>query len=148
MIRTVNRASAISLKRELLPVLWVQLKAVYSASWCRLLLNKRKKQKLNIFIVKHCNWLPCAHSACRQAGKIEILFQLSWLFHRWCTPLMTKYYFWSLPLLTALFQKLCVGSPHIRMNVTFTVKSLSDMEYFFICNCKFFSSIFDQVKLE
>ena len=27
-----KRASAISVKRELLPVLWVQLKAVYSAS--------------------------------------------------------------------------------------------------------------------
>ena len=40
---TVNRASAIS-------VLWVQLKAVCSASWCRLVLIRGKKQKLIIFI--------------------------------------------------------------------------------------------------
>ena len=46
----LNRASAISIKRELLPVLWVQLKAVYSMSWCHLVLIRERKQKLIIFI--------------------------------------------------------------------------------------------------
>ena len=41
-------------------------------------------------------------------------------------------------MLTAFFQKLCVESPHILMTVIFTFKSLLDMEYFFIGNCKFF----------
>ena len=46
----LNRASAISVKRETLPVLWVQLKAVYSTSWCNLVLIRERKQKLIIFI--------------------------------------------------------------------------------------------------
>ena len=35
-IMTENRACAIGVKRELLAVLWAQLKAVYSTSWRRL----------------------------------------------------------------------------------------------------------------
>ena len=41
----LNRASAVSVKRELLPVLWVQLKAVYSMFWSRLVLARERKQK-------------------------------------------------------------------------------------------------------
>ena len=68
---TVNRASAIS-------VLGVQLKVIYSASWCRLVSIRETNQKLIILILtltidqlklKHCNWLFCANSACRQAKK-------------------------------------------------------------------------------
>ena len=43
VIMTVNRAFAIS-------VLWVQLKAVYSTSWCRLVLIRERNQKLIILI--------------------------------------------------------------------------------------------------
>ena len=50
VVMTVNRASATSVKRELLPVLWVQLKSVYSLSWCRLVLIRERKHKLIIFI--------------------------------------------------------------------------------------------------
>ena len=60
VIMTVNRAVAIS-------VLWVQLKAVYSTSWGRLVLIRERNQKLLILMhtltidqLKHCNWLPCA----------------------------------------------------------------------------------------
>ena len=41
-------------------------------------------------------------------------------------------------MLTAFSQKLCLGNPHICMTVIFTVKSLIDMEFFFIGNCKCF----------
>ena len=47
---SINRVSAISIKRKLLPVLWVQLKAVYSAPWCCLVLIRERKQKLFMFI--------------------------------------------------------------------------------------------------
>ena len=47
---TVNRASAIRVKFELFPVLWIQLKAVYSTSFCRLVLIRERKQKVIIFI--------------------------------------------------------------------------------------------------
>ena len=67
VIMTVNIAFAIS-------VLWVQLKAVYTSSWYHLVLIRERNQKLIILIhtltidqLKHCNWLPCAHSAWRQA---------------------------------------------------------------------------------
>ena len=68
VVMTVNRTSAIRVNCELLPVLWVYI--VKSSLFNVLVLpssDKRKKQKLIIFIVKHCNWLPCAQSACRQA---------------------------------------------------------------------------------
>ena len=69
-VMTVNRALAIS-------VLWVQLKAVYSTSWCRLVLIRERNQKLIILIYtlmidklkKYYSWLPCAFSL--QAGKIK-----------------------------------------------------------------------------
>ena len=55
VIKTVNRAFAIS-------VLWLQSKAVYSTSWCCLVLIREKNQKLIILIhtfkfdqLKHCN---------------------------------------------------------------------------------------------
>ena len=50
VVMTVNRESATSVKHELLPVLWVQLKAVYSMPWCRLVLVRERKHKLIIFI--------------------------------------------------------------------------------------------------
>ena len=60
MMTVLKRAYAISVKRELLPILWVQLKAVYSTSRLRALIRGRK-QKLIIFIhtkaidqFKHC----------------------------------------------------------------------------------------------
>ena len=57
-----DRASAIGVKGELPPVLWVQLKAVYSET--------------NYL---HCEALQLAslRTISLQAGKIEILFQLS-----------------------------------------------------------------------
>ena len=73
---TVNRTIAIS-------VLWVQLKAVYSTSWCRLVLISERNQKLIILIhtlrIDQLRVLQLV-SLCTlslQAGKIEILFQLS-----------------------------------------------------------------------
>ena len=45
-----SRVSAISVKRKLLPVLWVQLKAVYSTSWCHLVLFRERRQKVIMFI--------------------------------------------------------------------------------------------------
>ena len=44
VIMTVDRASAISVKRELLSVLRVLLKAVYSTSWCCLALIREKSR--------------------------------------------------------------------------------------------------------
>ena len=41
-------------------------------------------------------------------------------------------------MLKAFFQTLYVGSPHIRMTIVFTAKSLKETEYFFIDNCNFF----------
>ena len=79
VIMTINRVSAISVKRKLLSVLWVQLKPVYPTSWCRLVLIRERKQKLIIFIhtskASSAIGSLCTHSL--QAGKIEILFQIS-----------------------------------------------------------------------
>ena len=50
VIMTVNRVSAISVKRKLPAVVWVQLEAVYSTPLCRLVSIKERKQKLIIFI--------------------------------------------------------------------------------------------------
>ena len=76
VIMTVNISFAIS-------VLWVQLKAVYSTFWCRLVLIRERNQKLIILIhtltIDKLKILQLA-SLCTlslQAGKIEILFQLS-----------------------------------------------------------------------
>ena len=77
--------------------------------------DKRKKAETNYL---HCKALQMA-SLCTislQASKIEILFQLSWLFHRWCTLFMIKFYFWSLPFHAgSLFPKAVCGKssyPH------------------------------------
>ena len=76
VIMTLNRALAIS-------VLWVQLKAVYSTSWCRLVLVRERNQKLIILIhtltIDQLNVLQLAFlcTLSLQTGKIEILFQLS-----------------------------------------------------------------------
>ena len=132
---TVNRASAIS-------VLWVQLKAVCSTSWCCLVLIRERNQKLIILThtchtltidqLKHRNWLPCANSAGMQKRNlISIILTFS----------LVIYYFFGqnfifgvfLSILTAFFRKLCAGASQIRMTVIFfTVKSLIDTEYFFI----------------
>ena len=50
MMTVLKRAYAISIKHELLQVLWVQLKAVYSTSRSRPALIRKRKQKLIIFI--------------------------------------------------------------------------------------------------
>ena len=44
VIMTVNKASVICVERELVAVLWVQLKAVYSSSWCHLVLIREKSR--------------------------------------------------------------------------------------------------------
>ena len=101
---TVNRVSANSVKRELLPVLLVQFKAVYSTSGCRL--NKAETNYL------HCKALQLVSlcSLSLPTNEPEILFQLSWLFHWQCTLFMTKFYFLSLPLFTdSLFSKAVRG---------------------------------------
>ena len=112
---TVNRAPVIRVKRELLPVLWVQLKAVHSTSWCRLVLIREKGQKLIIFIVKYCNWLPCAHSACRQA-KQKYYFNYLHFFTGDVLVLRPKKFFLSLLLhADSLFPKAVQGKssyPH------------------------------------
>ena len=76
VIMTVSRAFAIS-------VLWVESKAVYSTSWCRLVLIRERNQKLIILThtltIDKLKVLQLA-SLCTlslQAGKIEILCQLS-----------------------------------------------------------------------
>ena len=73
---TVNRASAISVKRELLPVLRVQLKAVVFNVLVSLSFEKRKKAETNYLLSKALQ-LASLCTISLQAGKIEILFQLS-----------------------------------------------------------------------
>ena len=76
VIMTVNRASAISIKRELLPVLWVQLKAVVFYVLMPPSFEKRKKTETNYLLCKALQ-LDSLSTISLQAGKIEILFQLS-----------------------------------------------------------------------
>ena len=101
---TANRASAISVKRELLPVLWVQLKTVYSTSLVPLSFDQRKKAETNylhtsaIDQLRHCNWFLCAHSACRQANGNLILIILTFFASN--VLFMTKFYSQNLPLYT------------------------------------------------
>ena len=94
---TINRASAISVKRELLPVLSVQLKAVVFNVQAPHSFEKRKKAETNYLLCKALE-LASLCTISLQAGNIEILLQLSWLFHRRCALFMTKFYFWSRPL--------------------------------------------------
>ena len=79
IIMTVNRTSAISVNLKLLPVLWLQLKAVYSPTS----FDQRKKAETNYHYPYPSDWPVKAvqlASLCTLrpgAGKIEILFQLS-----------------------------------------------------------------------
>ena len=46
---------------------------------------------------------------------------------------MTKFYFWTLPLhAESLSQKLCMGSPHIRMTVIFYDQKPHKHKIFFL----------------
>ena len=98
VMMTVNRAFAIS-------VLWVHLKAVYSISWCHLVLIRERNQKLIILIytltIDQLKVLqlasPCTQSAGRQNRNI-ILIILT--FSPAMYSFMAKFYFRSLPLYT------------------------------------------------
>ena len=73
---TVDRASAISVKCELLRVLWVQLKAVVFNVLVPPSFEKRKKAETNYLLCKGLQ-LAFLCTISLQAGKTEILFQLS-----------------------------------------------------------------------
>ena len=94
---TVNRASAISVKRELLPVLWVQLKAVVFNVLVPPSFEKRKKAKTNYLLCKALQLDSLVHN--QPAGRqnrniISIILTFS--------PAMYSFYdkilFWSRPL--------------------------------------------------
>ena len=96
VIMKLNRAFAIS-------VLWVQLKAVYSTSWCCIVLIRERNQKLIILIytsmIDQLKVLQLASLCTQPAGWqnrnfISIILTFSWVMYFF----MTKFYFQSLPL--------------------------------------------------
>ena len=61
---------------------------------------------------------------------------------------MTKFYFWRLPVYAnSLFPKAVSGKSSYPHDCYFTVKSLINMEYFFISNCKLFHRFSDKYSL-
>ena len=132
---TINRVSAINAKRKLLPVLWVQLKTVYSTSWFRLVLIREKKQKLIIFIYTLASSATGFPVHPQPAGRqnwniISIIFDFltgNVLFFDEISFSESSSLYW-LP-----FPKDC--SWEVLKSVwmfSFMVKSLTDTEYFFI----------------
>ena len=80
---TVNRVRTASSKRELLPVLWEQLNAIYSTSWRRFVQCDRK-QKLIIFShiwaidrLKNCNKLQLHDAIYRLRSYSNSLIHIS-----------------------------------------------------------------------
>ena len=138
---TVNRASAISVKRELLPVLWVQLKAVVFNVLVPPSFEKRKKAQTSYLLCKALQ-LASLCTISLQAGKIKILFQLSWHFHRRCTLFMTKFYFWSRPLHADSFSPKAVHGKSSYLHDCYFLWSKA-----FIGNCNFFHRFSDKYGL-